>query len=591
MAENEILQTAEQSLSEQLYNLLASANPDMDKIRTILEKEPDMITDPDFLAKIFPDRASKPEDDAGILAPNGLNNILRNLHAVNPDLLEKFATAEIYHNDQKSYNLRETLETYVSATREKLRVNNEAPQPAYSAKSVAQMQENLNLYAQSADTLNNLAADQKEEELTVGNTENSKTMKVKEQKTPKAPPETPKNVANVLAQGENTSAEQKEHKEAKWDKIKEKDIIDFMYDDVFLAFVDWCFKTPYMLTDKVFGEPKYKNHEKAVVEKANKSTGNAQIDAARQRCLAVLQLPERKRAEFASHAPQHMQYLQAMYEDIETNAPLPSQMQNWQVVADSKMQETYTRLYQRDPEVFREHVQYVLNHPKEAHRAMEQMYYLASERAAIEWVDAKLKKGKWSFAEKPMEKTEKEIEKRTTANFKQILQERQLALQMAQDICTMEGITDPAEIAKRQREYDENYIHDLYETMSYAKRQLKLDVCEPSSYTDKKRIHDSDKAVKDVATIHDNAENLASKVYGRGHSVAQTVESLKDFAQSFHHQPQDPENFVLEQNALATARVRNQERSEAFHQRLEALLNNKSNPLLNTLVGKNKGRS
>ncbi|MBR2137648.1 MAG: hypothetical protein IJ852_06835 [Alphaproteobacteria bacterium] len=596
MAENntETQNQSNKPTAEEVYTLLASANPDMDKIRGLLADHPDIITDPELLDKIFPDRQKKDIiDEAGILSPEGLNNIISNLGKADPAALQKFADAEIYRHEDRSYSLAETLEYFRSAAQQKLDTNKDSLQPVFTDEKRKKMEANMEMYTTALHSLQQALASQKEEELTVGSTKPG-ALKVKEKTKPQVPEEKPQKIANIAPQGDSANGEEDKYEKPKWDTIKEKDIIDFMYDDIFLAGVDWGLKTPYMMIDKMLAKKaQRKAHEKAILNKANQSTNDSQIDAARQRCLAVLKLPEKKRAEFAANQAQHMAYADALRDDIEKNAPLSPKEQQWTVVNDPKRQKFYTDLYQRDPQEFADHLNKAFAHPSENHRAMESIYHLAAKRAAVDWVDAKLKKGKWKFAEKPIDKSEKEVEKRTMAYFKQIMDERSLARQMAHDMCDIEGITDPKEIAERERKYDEAYLKHLTESVMEAHDKLELDVCEPNTYKNKTRANDSDKAIQAVENIHENAEELASQLYQKDHPATHAVESLKDFAHSVVSRGENrtPDNLVMARGILENARTGNSKRKKDFMARIQAMQSSNNKLAHKFYEADRKGRS
>lgn len=607
MAENntETQNQSNKPTAEEVYTLLASANPDMDKIRGLLADHPDIVTDPELLDKIFPDRQKKDIiDEAGILSPEGLNNIISNLGKADPAALQKFADAEIYRHEDRAYSLAETLEYFRSAAQQKLDTNKVSLQPAFTDEKRKKMEANMEMYTTALHSLQRALASQQEEELTVGSTKpdalkvKEKTkpdaLKVKEKTKPQVPEEKPQKIANIAPQGDSANGEEDKYEKPKWNTIKEKDIIDFMYDDIFLASIDWGLKTPYMMIDKMLAKKaQRKAHEKAILNKANQSTNDSQIDAARQRCLAILKLPEKKRAEFAANQAQHIAYIAALRNDIEKNAPLSPKEQKWTVVNDPKRQKFYTELYQRDPQEFKDHLNQAFAHPEETLKDMESIYHLAAKRAAMDWIDAKLKKGKWKFAEKPIGKSEKEVEKRTMAYFKQIMDERRLARQMAHDMCDIEGITDPKKIAERERKYDEAYLKHLTESVMEAYDKLELDVCEPNTYKNKTRANDSDRAIQAVENIHENAEELASQLYQKDHPVTHAVKSLKDFAHLVVSRDgnRSPDSLIMEKAVLESSRAEYSKRKEDFMARIKAMQSSNNKLAHKFYEADRKGRS
>ena len=248
---------------EDFMAAIGSASPDMGAIKAAIQSHPDWLSDEDKLKSFFPERSKnhKGLESLGLEDTKGLKNVMLAAAELNKETNEdgskKFSDEQLkklveFKNPETDETAFECLENNIRIAEKKLRLPSIQERETLSGKisdnldsmneTMAafrdvglineQNQSPLTISANEADG-NVLTVNAPEETIAVGGTANAQPLTV--QATPQ--PQQPEQENEAI--GEEPGEEDKGHKPGKFSPVKEGDIIDYMFDEWFLASVNW----------------------------------------------------------------------------------------------------------------------------------------------------------------------------------------------------------------------------------------------------------------------------------------------------------------------------------------------------------------
>lgn len=277
-------------------------------------------------------------------------------------------------------------------------------------------------------------------------------------------------------------------------KIVEKDIIDYLYNDVFIYYLN-------MLADKIIGYVKgkadrfaeYTRRESAKAQKSQSDLRNTQCDTARQKCVSLFQdsAPEitREMEEANRLRSQGLRTVNAeLRQNIESGRPVdqwtfPSlQAQPPQLGADAtdaertaaqaryvaettayrNITEKFKELYTQDPANCKQQLDLAEKNLDNYLEMDNSFGKMALQRVMIKKVNGFMDKDKFSWVNsKDLDmtnpKTHRNMAKLIEAEKQEMWQRYALITQVALDRAKVEGLSE-ADTAKTVAEYQKNFI-------------------------------------------------------------------------------------------------------------------------------------
>ena len=247
---------------EDFMAAIGSASPDMGAIKAAIQSHPDWLTDEDKLKSFFPERSPNHNglESLGLEDTKGLKNVMLAAAELNKETNEdgskKFSDEQLkklveFKNPTTEETAFECLENNIRIAEKKLRLPSIQERETLSGKisdNLESMNETMKAFRdaglineqnQSPLTIganegdgNVLTVGAPEETIAVGGNTNAQPLTV--QATPQ--PVQPEQENEAI--GEEPGEEDKGHKPGKFSPVKEGDIIDYMFNEWFLASIN-----------------------------------------------------------------------------------------------------------------------------------------------------------------------------------------------------------------------------------------------------------------------------------------------------------------------------------------------------------------
>ena len=460
------------TLLEQFNEIINSAAPDWDKLINLLKDNPDFAVSEELRNQLFPpaDNISGIGVDTPPLDVMERNNeFLQKYQEADPTGFDKFIKEPMADGS----NIATRLESYVNITEMKLSRINAAENPEL-ANSLNTM---LSAYNSAATLANSalppLNVNDMDDVLRIGEQENKPALKLQEKQDPKAPAQelpTQTAVAGEVADEKQDNKPKK--RDNKFDGIKNKDIIDYMYEDVILYYLSKAIKGTWGFIDKLIDEAETKAHINStkMKEKAQKTQNNG-LQLATQRCSAVMGDTTHSNNFLATRA-NRKNYAQEITRDIQNHIGEPPA--KWEFVTNKKMINDLNQAYMAAPQSFNERLQQMQEDKSQDDLLdiQDRVYRVASLQARCQMVDKYLSASSYEKIVNDVP----DLATLTESNYRDLYTCMQLAGAVATDDCAKEGITDPQAIAERRGQYMQNFLKYVTETTDKWQSSLTRDV-------------------------------------------------------------------------------------------------------------------
>ena len=621
--------------TNKFFNALKNNASDQE-LAAIINSEPNLLSSKEFIKKTYPS-TPKNKDSAGLVSMDKMMQTIRKVKSLE-------ANGFISHDQVKNFlsgkhpQTGETFATYTAkqavAAYDKANIDR-SPEPNFSEDArnkFSQQQKMYSTYLQEMEelgvpmdlpnkqgkTVQDIAGmgllkdinhqspalsgqqpnqensealhvniKENEEDLEVGgeekealkvNLENKKALKVDLKPKPKEKVQEDEEEATVEDAPEDDQSKPGEYK---GDPIKERDIIDYMYNEWFIASLDWAVNgTVNHIVSSVdnlcddFAKKAKTKHAKDVKDNKDKYNKNGH--------RVLNEIPKTIHNSYSSNKDE----ARNMWEDIKNN--LGKDPQEWTYLNpnDPKQQrfiETMNREYKENPEACRQKVTNILDTNEQVQNFNNRIHMLAADLAAIELTEENMKRGKVKrtiYGDKPLskmtdEKIEKDLTKRTaqkSAELVEVINKLSLyaELRMAKD-----DITDPKIIEQRKTEYIAAWINETTKHANLCKNALSNDLDnENYKYANNSLSKETKTTLNELKKLM-KVDEIGTLVMQNNYKKTESYD-LRDAAKEMYTEA--PIEIVCKQYAAEASKTQysyedNHKRKEAFNQWKDKILN------------------
>ncbi len=621
-----------------------------DKLKAILEKNPKLLESKEFAKRVFPKVGDKKNmglvkldkmvetvkrvkglADNGAIKPEQLSSFLElkqpmtgetfatftakqavaacdKANTERPELPE--ADRNVFKQHQTTYTAQleelKTLGVSMEADREGLTVeeiskagntkDEDGNSPAISGKPLfkGQTTEKQQSQTEKTELKVNIAAN--EEGLEVGG-EEKEALKVKVAEKPVKVNVQPKkkeedediNEATV----EDAPEDDKSKNNYQGDKIREQDIIDYMYNEWFLAAASWglnklvskaCDGVDY-LCDK--SDRQMKKAQKEKEEKKQEKVSDFKKNGEYVLGGAVTKLKD----DYAASKNQRF----AMWKDINDN--LGKDPQTWTTFdptkpKDKKFIEIVNQEYKQNPQACADKVKTTIKNYDKTEKFAASVYGLGVEMAAVEMAYEGMDNGrltraakfKWNLGDLTAADIDKKLSKRAAEKAKEIqetIENANLAIELKS---AREGITDKEAIKAKQAEFTAAYLGKLAQQTIDCKTNLANDLEKGNfnyaRYGKNDKMLDSGvsnetiKSYKNMQKLS-NLDKLGDAILAKTHKQIVSYDLKADAKERFSPSALDGINSQFSQTMASNkySQEQNQSRKEKLSQWKEKVLN------------------
>lgn len=251
--------------------------------------------------------------------------------------------------------------------------------------------------------------------------------------------------------------EEDKSKGSSWEgsKIGEQDIIQYMYNEWFLASLNWS-------VNKVVGGvcgavdrtcDKFEKKHNAPKNKSDKANSQKAKDFQKDGLDFMDKMPENMREKFAQGLDDRNGYISKLGQDVRAN--VGKTPQKWTVLdennpKDKAMIENINQTYKKDPKGFMEQLN-AMENSKQMKNAMVRVYDVAVQAATTEYMAKHMKKN-GELPDWNDENVQKDIAKATQKKYSSLMAGvTGVAEHIKLDMELNEGVKDPAKIANAQQ--------------------------------------------------------------------------------------------------------------------------------------------
>ncbi len=447
----------------------------LDKIAKIMEDNPDLLSSKEFLKQVFPKR----NKEKGTLGCENVSKMVKTIKALKL-LQEAGNLSEQQLNDFMNSRSPQTQETFATCVAmnavyayDKANVDR-SPNDNLSPEARAAFSKQVDVYGSALNDLKELGVSMDIKDAHGHNVEDiAKLGKIKDEKgvspaidsaiyqnntqstdaskdidddvlevggedkpleiqiddkaltvkvDEKAKPKDIEDEENIADVEEAPEPDKSGNKDIQWDKIKEQDIIQFMYNEWFLAGLDWGLK-------KIVGSVEnavdnlcedhirhYRKHKKDV--KANK---NKNATTACNKGKNILSnMPRNMYQQFVNNLEGQDSYFSRMHQDVLDN--VGKDPQTWNVLdpnnpKDKKFIDNINSRYAENPQTLANDLNSIQDRMNIEGNAAKRVYKIALEMATTQYMSKNLDKKHADFINDSDERVQKDILKLAQQNF------------------------------------------------------------------------------------------------------------------------------------------------------------------------------
>lgn len=609
------------------------------ELADIINSEPDLISSKEFIKRTFP-HAPKNKNSAGLVPVDKMMQTLRKIKSLEANGLISHEQVEAFLSG-KHPQTGETFATYTAkqavAAYDKANIDR-SPEPNFSedarnkfkqqqaeySASLKEMEElgvPMDLPNKQGKTAQDLAQlglfkdtdgqspaisnqqpsrensealhvniNEKDEDLEVGgeekealkvNVEGKKALKVNIKPKPKEKELEDEEEATVEDAPEDDKSKGGEYK---GDPIKERDIIDYMYNEWFIASLDWAINgTVNHIVNSVdnlcddFSKKVIKNHQKSIKENKDNynKTGHRILN----------DMPTEIHNDYASNAEQ----TNALWQDVKNN--LGKKPQEWTSLDPNNPKQqafiaSVNKDYQENPEICRQKVDSILDKNKQVQNLNNQLHLIAANLAAIELAEQNMKRGKFkraihldrSLSKMSDKKIKKDLAKRTAQKFATLTENIKKLSDIVQLRMAKDGITDSQIIEQKTTECVATYINQTNEQANACKKSISLDLDKENyKYANKEISKETKQNLNGLQNLMD-VNKIGDAFLQKEHSDTES-HSLYDSAKEMY--TNTPAETLMKQYNAESAKTQcsyedNQKRKEEYNARKAEILNSQS---------------
>lgn len=508
-------QNSEANDAKRFYKELNKANPDFNILVGFLNKHPDILISKEFLMKAFPNRCSdknslgkmgvqkvmktmkrlKAMEQKGLLSSEQLNafysaqhpstgETLSTLYAKNAVAAHEKATADrspkpnFSDKDRAKFAKQEESYTNALAEMQKLGVPLDAQnQAGQSAASIAHPL--IANKAQDKGKVDSLIANEVQDFEVGGQdkpalkaSEKNKPLVVKESPQQKTDPQ---NVATV----EDAPEEDKgKGDKIKFDPVKEQDIIDYMYNAWFLGGLNWCMEGIINMGNKTIDDlanRAHKNYARSKDDKQVKLEEGVKNYADKGKDV-LSGVPQRLTQQFTQGLDAQQGFMNRLGEEIRSN--MGKSPQEWNMLhpesnpTHKKLVDNLNASYASNPKDFEAKLSALTQERSLPKQVMARIYNLSAQMATVQYMQKEMNKNGSDFHGEKMVDIEKEIAKRASHNFTDLLSAINNGAELARIDMLNAGITDKTAISNSSAQMVEEFLKTAEIRTADAKASL-----------------------------------------------------------------------------------------------------------------------
>lgn len=621
--------------ANKFFNALKNNASDKE-LAAIINSEPNLLSSKEFIKKTFPS-TPKNKDSAGLVSMDKMMQTIRKMKSLE-------ANGFISHDQVKNFlsakhpQTGETFATYTAkqavAAYDKANIDR-SPEPNFSEDARNKFSQQQKMYSTSLQEMEELGVPmdlpnkqgktvqdiaklgllkdinlqspalsgqqpnqenaealqvnikENEEDLEIGgeekealkvNLENKKALKVDLKPKPKEKVQEDEEEATVEDAPEDDKSKPGDYK---GDPIKERDIIDYMYNEWFIASLDWAVNgTVNHIVSSVnnlcdnFSKSTKKKHAKDVKDNKDKYNQNGH--------RILNEIPETIHNNYTSNKGE----TRNMWKDIKNN--LGKEPQEWTYVNpdNPKHQEIIgfiNKDYKENPEACRQKVDNILNTNEQTQNFNNRLHLIAANLAAIELTEENMKRGKVKrtiYGDKPLskmtdEKIEKDLTKRTAQKYAELAEDVKKLSTYVEFRMAKDGITNPKIIEQTKAEYIATWINKTNEQANLCKRSLSNDLDnENYKYANNSLSKETKEAVNGLENLT-KLDEIGISVMQNNHKKTESYD-LRNAAKEMY--TETPIEIMCKQYATESSKTQysyedNHKRKEAFSQWKDKILN------------------
>jgi hypothetical protein len=298
--------------------------------------------------------------------------------------------------------------------------------------------------------------------------------------------------------------------ESHFSPVRERDIIDFMYNEWFLgglnAILEKIDSVLTSATDKLCEKIKHTTKEKAKQNGHNTQQSNSQNSVRGQQILNNIPVVLHQR--FNEQTGRFKDINDDLINNIGKNPP------NWKTLdpnnpVDRKIIETATEKYNKNPTEFKQNLQENATRLDKQTAQVSALYKMALDAATVQYMQQQLTDGNTKFASLSDAEVQKQIQEMANKNFQAITVGIQAISEHTKLAAEAAGITtDPKKLDTMSAENVKAYIKLLQQQLATAKAKVELDVQEGNFKSDgKKPYYGSEAEVDKLNKIFEQSEH------------------------------------------------------------------------------------
>lgn len=470
MSKNSDRKKIQQAVSS-FFSELNGDNPNIDKLVEIAKNNPDLLKSDEFIKRAFPKcEKSKLPSKLGLLKTDKLMktvDVLKQMKEKDPSLAENVNDFMSKNHPSNGENVVTFLAKNAVAAYDKANIDR-APEENLSEADKKILNDQHNKYVEQLQQLKKDGYDLNTPNAlgqTISDIDGMSVAKNNTERSPLASLElqNPVRVSEERDNGEievggerqplkvktpekpalkvNTEGQEEQENEGevvdapedrgksgehKWGGVKEQDIIQYMYEQWFLAGLDKILeKTTGWIESSVDNLCDDFVRKAADVREQKKEIKSKRVKDFKDKGLDVLRnYPAQMTQQFQQGFENKNGLAKRINQDIRDN--ISKNPPQWSVLnpnneSDKKLIDTLTTKYNQDPAAFMQTLDSLDNKNSLSQKAMVKMYGLAVEMATVQLMHKKMKSGRLGFADDDPKKIKAELDKLAQKNLEKII--------------------------------------------------------------------------------------------------------------------------------------------------------------------------